>query len=110
MDKNFQVDDAVICDFKQFLTSQNIPWTEKDLNDDMDWLKINIKEKIVTSQFGQLQGLRVMADWDPMIQKALTFLPEAQALEDTAHKVLPQKAEARSGCNHTITDPGSSEL
>ena len=32
-----------------------------------------------------------------MIQKALTFLPEAQALEDNAHKVLAQKAEARSG-------------
>jgi carboxyl-terminal processing protease len=32
-----------------------------------------------------------------MIQKALTFLPEAQALEDNAHKVLAQKAEARTG-------------
>ncbi len=97
VDKNFQVDDAVISEFKQFLTSQEIPFTEKDLNDNMDWLKTSIREKVITSQFGQLQGLRVMADWDPMIQKALTFLPEAQALEDTAHKVLAQKAEARSG-------------
>ncbi len=97
VDKNFQVDDAVLGEFKQFLSSQDIPYTEKDLNDNMDWLKTNIKEKIVTSQFGQLQGLHVMADWDPMIQKALTFLPEAQALEDTAHKVLAQKAEARTG-------------
>ena len=95
VDKNFQVDDAVLTDFKQFLTSQDIPFAEKDLNDNMDWLKTSIKEKIITSQFGQLQGLRVMADWDPEIQKALTFLPEAQALEDTAHKVLAQKAEAR---------------
>ncbi len=63
----------------------------------MDWLKVNIKEKIFTSQFGQLQGLRALADWDPMIQKALTFLPEAQALENTAHKVLTEKAEARNG-------------
>jgi carboxyl-terminal processing protease len=31
-----------------------------------------------------------------MIQKALTFLPEAQALEDNAHKVLAQKAIARN--------------
>ncbi len=97
VDKNFQVDDAVLTEFKQFLTSQDIPWSEKDINDNMDWLKVNIKEKIITSQFGQLQGLRVMADWDPQIQKALTFLPEAQALEDTAHKVLAQKAEARNG-------------
>jgi carboxyl-terminal processing protease len=50
----------------------------------------------MTSQFGQLQGLRTMADWDPSIQKALSFLPEAQALEDNAHKVLAQKADARN--------------
>ncbi len=97
VDKSFQVDDAVMADFKQFLSTQDIPFTDKDLNDNNDWLKTSIREKVMTSQFGQLQGLRVMADWDPMIQKALTFLPEAQALEDTAHKVLAQKAEARGG-------------
>jgi carboxyl-terminal processing protease len=62
----------------------------------MDWLKVAIKEKIVTIQFGQLQGLRTRADWDPEIQKALTFLPEAQALEDNAHKVQTEKAMARN--------------
>ncbi len=96
VDKSFEVNDAVLLEFKQYLTSQNIPWTEADLNGVMDWVKVSIKEKIATSQFGQLQGLRTLADWDPMIQKALTFLPEAQALEDTAHRVLTQKAEARS--------------
>jgi carboxyl-terminal processing protease len=96
VDKNFQVDEPVLVEFKQFLTSQNIVWTEADLNGVMDWLKVSIKEKIVTSQFGQLQGLRTLADWDPMIQKSLTYLPEAQALEDTAHKVLAQKAMARN--------------
>jgi carboxyl-terminal processing protease len=97
VDKNFQVDDAVLKEFKAYLTSQNIAWTDADLNGVMDWLKVSIKEKIVTSQFGQLQGLRTLADWDPTIQKALTYLPEAQALEDTAHKVLTQKAMARNG-------------
>jgi carboxyl-terminal processing protease len=97
VDKNFQVDDAVLTDFKQFLTSQNINWTDNDLNGVSDWLKVSIRQYIITSQFGQLQGLRAMADWDPSIQKALTFLPEAQALEDNAHKVLAQKAEAHTG-------------
>jgi carboxyl-terminal processing protease len=96
VDKDFQVDDAVVADFKKFLTEKNIAFTDKDINDNMDWLKVNIKEKIMTSQFGQLQGLRTLADWDPEIQKALTFLPEAQALEDNAHKVLAQKAQARN--------------
>ena len=55
----------------------------------------------MASQFGQLQGLRTMADWDPSIQKALSFLPEAQALEDNAHKVLAQKAEARNNATQS---------
>jgi carboxyl-terminal processing protease len=96
VDKNFQVDDAVLHDFKNFLTSENINWTDNDINGATDWLKTSIRQYVITSQFGQLQGLRVMADWDPSIQKALSFLPEAQALEDNAHKVLAQKAEARN--------------
>jgi carboxyl-terminal processing protease len=103
VDKNFQVDEPVLVEFKQYLTSQNIAWTEADLTANMDWLKTSIKEKVVTSQFGQLQGLRTLADWDPMIQKALTFLPEAQALEDNVHKVLAQKAMARDAGAKGVT-------
>jgi carboxyl-terminal processing protease len=96
VDKNFQVDEPVLSAFRQYLTSQNIAWTNDDLNATSDWLKTHIKEKIVTIQFGQLQGLRTLADWDPMIQKAVTYLPEAQALQDNVHKVLAQKAMARN--------------
>jgi len=96
VDKNFQVDDAVLAEFKKYLTAQSIPWTEADLSAVMDWLKIGIKDKIFTIQFGEQQGLRTRADWDPEIQKALGFLPEAQALEDHVHRVLTEKAEARS--------------
>ncbi len=96
VDKNFQVDDAVLADFKRFLTSKNIEWNDNDINGVQDWLKTYIKEKIVTIQFGQLQGLRALADWDPMIQKAITYLPQAEALETNAHKVEAAKAEART--------------
>ncbi len=102
VDKNFQVDDAVLKEFKQYLTSQNIPWTDADLNGVMDWLKVSIKQYIVTIQFGQLQGLHVLAEWDPEIQKALGYLPEAQALEDTAHKVLAEKAQARNNATEAV--------
>jgi carboxyl-terminal processing protease len=96
VDKNFQVDDAVIKDFEQYLTSQNIPWTDADIKGVLDWVKVNIKQYIVTIQFGQLQGLRVLAEWDPEIQKAISYLPQAQALEEHAHQVLAEKAQARN--------------
>jgi carboxyl-terminal processing protease len=96
VDKNFQVDAAVLSEFKKFLTSQEIPYTEADLNGVMDWLKISIRSQVLITQIGETEGLRSRADWDPEIQKALTFLPEAQALQDNAHKVLAQKAMARN--------------
>ncbi len=99
VDKNFQVDDAVLGDFKRFLTSESIEWSDNDINGVQDWLKTRIKQDIETIQFGQLQGLRILADWDPMIQKAITYLPQAEALETTAHKVEAEKAEARMNSN-----------
>ena len=99
VDKNFQVDDAVLADFKRFLTSQSIDWSENDVNGVQEWLKTRIKQDIDTIQFGQLQGLRVLAEWDPMIQKAITYLPQAEALETNAHKIETEKAEARMNSN-----------
>jgi len=95
VDQNFQVDNAVMAEFKKYLTSQGVDFTEADIDGVSDWIKARIKKDIVTIQFGQLEGLRTMAEWDPMIQKALTYMPEAQALENNAHKVLAEKAQAR---------------
>jgi carboxyl-terminal processing protease len=96
---NFQVDDNVLRDFKKYITDQGIQFTDADINGVSDWLKARIKQQIVTIQFGQIQGLRVVADWDPEIQRALAMLPEAQALETTAQKVMAEKAEARNPAN-----------
>jgi len=96
VDKNFQVDDAVMDAFKKYLTSQNVDWTDAEINGVQSWIKARIKQEIDTIWFGQLGGLRTLAEWDPMIQKAVTYLPEAEALENTAHKVMAEKAMARN--------------
>jgi carboxyl-terminal processing protease len=97
VDKNFQVDDAVLADFKKYIVGQHIEWSDADAKKVDDWLRIRIKSNIVTIQFGQLQGQRIIADWDPALQKAISFLPEAQALQDNAHKVQTEKAMALNG-------------
>jgi carboxyl-terminal processing protease len=96
--KDFQVDDAVLNDFKQFLTAQSIPYTEQDFANAsvMDWLKTSIKADVMTSQFGQQQGLHIRADWDPMIAQALTYMPQAATLEQTAEKAAAEKQTAHN--------------
>ncbi len=82
VNKEFTVDDAVLQQFKDFLKSNQIEYTDGDIAGVTDWVKASIKAELFTSQFGQLEGLKVRAQWDPQIAKALTFMPQAQALED----------------------------
>ena len=80
--KDFVVDDAVLQQFREFLKANNIDYTDADINGVKDWVVSSIKSELFTSQFGQVEGLKVRAQWDPQINKALTFMPQAQALED----------------------------
>jgi len=80
--RDFVVDDAVLGQFKDFLKAKKIDYTDADIAANIDWIKDSIKAELFTSQFGQLEGLKVRALWDPQIAKAITFLPEAQALEE----------------------------
>ena len=89
INRDFAVDDGVMQEFKAFLKSKNIEYTDQDIAGVQDWLKESIKSELFTSQFGQLEGLKVRAEWDPQIAKAVTFLPEAQTLQD--HLKLAQK-------------------
>src|ERR1700723_3176351 len=90
--KEFEVDDAVMQQFKAFLKDNQIEYTDADVAGASDWIKESIKSELFTSQFGQLEGLKVRAEWDPQIAKAITFLPEAQALED--HSKAPKNVTA----------------
>lgn len=96
VDKNFQVTDAVMGEFEKYLTSQGVEWTDADIQKNKDWIASNIKKEVDTIWFGELDGLRVMAESDPILQKAVTYLPQAEALETNAQKVMAEKAEARN--------------
>ena len=92
--KDFVVDDTIMQQFKAFLKDNQIDYTDADIAGVNDWVKESIKSELFTSQFGQLEGLKVRAQWDPQIAKAITFLPAAQTLED--HSRLAQKTNTAS--------------
>jgi len=71
VDKNFEVNDAVMQEFRKFLDSQKIPYTEADLNEGSDYIKSSIKTELFISEFGQEEGLRVRAENDPQVIAAL---------------------------------------
>ncbi len=94
VNKDLQVDDAVLSDFKQYLASQNIDYTPQELANNLDWVKVNVKSKLFATQFGETTGLQVEANWDPMIQQAVGLIPQAAQLEQHVLQVLAQKDAA----------------
>ena len=93
--KDFQVDDAQIKSFEAFLKDQKIDVSDADVQANLEWVKESIKSDLFTSQFGQQEGLKVRAEWDPQIVKALTYLPQAQALEEHNGKKNPTTASIK---------------
>ncbi|HYL92203.1 MAG TPA: S41 family peptidase [Alphaproteobacteria bacterium] len=96
VEKNFEVTEPVLQEFRRFLDDQKIAFTEADLNEGlgMDWIKTQIKSELFISQFGQEEGLKVRAENDPNVTVALNLLPKAKELADNAKKVLAQRSAA----------------
>ena len=95
VDKNFEVTDAVMQDFRKFLDAQKIPYTEADINEGQEWIKSNLKAEIFIGQFGQEEGLRIRAETDPQVIAALGQLPKAKELAENARKIIAQRAAAQ---------------
>ena len=90
--KSFEVDDAILQDFRKFLDTEKIPFTEAELLQNNDWVRSNIKSEIFVNAFGQEEGLKVKAESDPEVLKALDLLPQAKQLAENARRVVAQRS------------------
>lgn len=94
--KDFQVNEAVLQDFRKFLDEEKIPYNEADFAAEQDWVASHIKAELFVSEFGQQEGLKVQAESDPQVVKALELLPQAKELADNARHIIAERASARA--------------
>src|SRR5271154_3117882 len=92
--QSFEVDEALLQDFRKFLDTEKIPYTEAEMIESSDWLRSNIKSELFVDAFGQEEGLKVRAETDPDVIKALDLMPQARALADNAKKVVAERNSA----------------
>jgi len=92
--QSFEVDEALLQDFRKFLDSEKITYTEAELIENNDWLRSNLKSELFVDAFGQEEGLKVRAETDPDVIKALELMPQARALADNARKVIAERNSA----------------
>lgn len=96
--KDFEVDASVIGQFEKYLGEQHIKYSPADIQNDLPWLKWEIKREVFTSVFGLNEGYKVELQSDPQLEKAETLIPQAKALYENARKIVAER-EAAQGNN-----------
>jgi len=91
LDQSFQVSDALADQFKQHITKRGLQFTEKDFQDNKDYIKRAIKYEIFYNRFGVSDAARVLLEGDPQVSKAIDLIPEAKDLASKARRQLAEK-------------------
>ncbi len=90
--KQFEADDIVMKEFRNYLAKHNIRSTEPDISDNLDWIKRKIKQEVFLSAYGLPDSFKVQLEADPQVQKAIEAIPQARALYENAKKIIAQRA------------------
>ena len=90
-EKTFQVSDAMMNDFRQHTAKRGIELSDKDFQDNRDFIRRQIKYEIFYDKFGVGDASRVLLEGDPQLTKALDLLPEAKDLASRARRQIAEK-------------------
>ena len=94
--KDFVVNEEVINQLRKYLSDQHIHYTEPEIQDNLPWLKWQIKREVFTSVFGLNEGFKVALQEDPQLDKAVELIPQARALYQNARKIVAEREASRS--------------
>src|ERR1700689_1411816 len=89
--KDFVVDDSVIAQLRKYLGEQHIQISDADLQQNLPWLKWEIKREVFTTVFGLNDGYRIALENDPQLDKAIASIPQAKALYANARKIVAER-------------------
>lgn len=90
--REFVADDAVMADFRRYLSGQNVRYTEPELAESLEWVKRKIKQEVFLSAFGQQEAFKVELEADPQLLAAIEAVPQARALYEKARKIIAERA------------------
>lgn len=89
--KNFAVTDNALALFRRYLDKEKISYTEADIEQNLDWIKREIKKEAFISVFGLPAGFEVELEDDPQVVRAIESIPQARALYQNVRKVIAQR-------------------
>ena len=91
IDKTWSPSTAVVDAFHQYLMKEKVPFTEADFTQHLDWIKHQLQYEIYFSAISSEDSRIFEKITDPAVAKAVEALPKAQALLNSAKKMIVQR-------------------
>lgn len=84
-------DAQVMTDFKAFLQKENVPFTDAEWNENLEWTKMRVKNEMYLTAFGQEEARKLAVESDPIVVKAVDSMTKAKELLESAKKLIVQR-------------------
>jgi carboxyl-terminal processing protease len=98
--RDFQADDKVLADFKEYLDSRKFRYTPQDLEANREDISHLITEEVLRQVFGEGEARRRSLAWDPQVKKALELVPRAEQLLKTPQSFIAQRRSEAAATAH----------
>ncbi|HEV8037852.1 MAG TPA: S41 family peptidase [Bryobacteraceae bacterium] len=86
--KGWEPDNSILNDFHEYLSKQQVQFTEADFAENRAWMLQQLKREMYATAFSYEESQKVAAEADPMVLKAIDSMPEAKALFDKSKKLI----------------------
>jgi carboxyl-terminal processing protease len=93
--RDFQVTPEVIDEFNKYLADQEIHVTPEDVQDNLDFIKDQLRYLLVYDIYGEDVRLTLEAQNDPLVAKAVEALPQAAALLAHAKQYVASRENSK---------------
>jgi carboxyl-terminal processing protease len=88
---DYPITDGVVEAFRNFLrASADAGLTAAQIDAELDFVKLRLRDEIVTAAYGPDDGTRILLDSDPQVLRAVDALPDAKRLAESVRNGASQ--------------------
>lgn len=87
---DFPITDRILEAFKNFVRKDPLRrLSDAQIDSDVDFVKLRLRDEVITAAFGADEGQRVLLESDPQALRAISVLPEAKRLAESVRNGTP---------------------
>ena len=87
---DFPITDRILEAFKNFVRKDpSRRLSDAQIDSDVDFVKLRLRDEVITAAFGADEGQRVLLESDPQALRAISVLPEAKRLAESVRNGTP---------------------